>query len=497
MNPTDEAPAQVEKPDQVPMAIVESAAAVSGRFVTRFWWLTLACVLLSLGLFWYARQRDGQRIQIQFDDGFGLKPDDRLRYRGIDVGAVERIELSEQTQKVLVHVRLTPEASFVAAEGAKFWIVRPVFSLDAIQGLDTLIGAKYLAVEPAPPNTRSQSKFVGLEKPPIVIPSSGALEIILDAKTRGGLENGAPILYRGFTIGKVVQVGLASDARSVRARCAIDPEFRELIRKGSKFWNRSGWRLDIGITGIKLDADTLSQIVSGGIEMATPADGSAIASTGYRFVLHDAPEPEWLQWQPSLPFGKAWSQLESNMPQPIRIALRWQERRYGFRNNEQSSAWCLPLSDGTVLCFSEQVIAPKSALAGSASIELAGFSSVLDQVKIVSVAKQPAIAGELSVVRFTSDVELPADLPRWPRDRIASEMPIEVCDIFVAQSDVASVVSIDSARLSVSDRGWKIDETITFTEDQTGSPVVSAASGQIIGLLEVKGSISRVLPINY
>ncbi|MFY7875298.1 MAG: MlaD family protein [Pirellula sp.] len=496
MNPTDKAPDQVEKPDQAPMAIVESAAMVSGRFVTRFWWLTLACVLLSLGLFWYARQRDGQRIQIQFDDGFGLKPDDRLRYRGIDVGAVERVELSDQTQKVLVHVRLTPEATFVAAEGAKFWIVRPVFSLDAIQGLDTLIGAKYLAVEPAPPNTRSQSKFVGLEKPPIVIPSSGALEIILDAKTRGGLENGAPILYRGFTIGKVVQVGLASDARSVRARCAIDPEFRELIRKGSKFWNRSGWRLDIGITGIKLDADTLSQIVSGGIEMATPADGSAIVSTG-RFVLHDAPEPEWLQWQPSLPFGKAWSQLESNMPQPIRIALRWQERRYGFRNNEQSSAWCLPLSDGTVLCFSDQVIAPKSALAGSASIELAGFSSVLDQVKIVSVAKQPAIAGEPSVVRFTSDVELPADLPRWPSDRIASEMPIEVCDIFVAQSDVASVVSIDSARLSVSDQGWKIDETIAFTADQTGSPVVSAATGQIIGLLEIKGSISRVLPINY
>lgn len=495
MNPTGEVPDQAAQPDVAPMAIIKSAATVSGRFVTRFWWWTLACVLLSLGLFWYARQRDGQRIQIQFEDGFGLKPDDRLRYRGIDVGAVERVELSDQTRKVLVHVRLTPEATFVAAEGAKFWIVRPVFSLDAIGGLDTLIGAKYLAVEPAPPNTRSQSKFVGLEKPPMVVPSSGALEIILDAKSRGGLENGAPILYRGFTIGKVVQVGLASDARSVRARCAIDPEFRELIRKSSKFWNRSGWRLDIGLSGIKLDADTLSQIVSGGIEMATPADGSAIASTGYRFVLHDAPEPEWLQWQPSLPFGKAWSQLESNMPQPIRIALRWQERNYGFRSNQQNAAWCLPLSDGTILCFSEQVIVPKSALADSASIELAGFSSVLDQVKIVSVAKQPAIEGDPSVVRFTSDVELPADLPRWPRDRIASELPIEVCDIFVAQSDAASVVSIDASRLSLIERGWKIDETIALNADLTGSPVVSAASGQIIGLLEVKGSISRVLPI--
>jgi hypothetical protein len=134
-------------------------------------------------------------------------------------------------------------------------------------------------------------------------------------------------------------------------------------------------------------------------------------------------------------------------------------------------------------------------LAGSVSIELAGFSSGLDQVKMVSDAKQPVIEGQPSVVRFTSDVELPADLPRWPRDRIASEMPTEVCDIFVAQSDAASVISIDSSRLSVSERGWTIDETVALNTDLTGSPVVSAASGQVIGLLEVKGSISRVLPI--
>ena len=74
-------------------------------------------------------------------------------------------------------------------------------------------------------------------------------------------------------------------------------------------------------------------------------------------------------------------------------------------------------------------------------------------------------------------------------------MPTEVCDIFVAQSDAASVISIDSSRLSVSERGWTIDETVALNTDLTGSPVVSAASGQVIGLLEVKGSISRVLPI--
>ena len=495
MNPSPESIKPGAERGSEPKAIVESNTTVSGRFVTRFWWLTLVCALLSLGLFWFARQRDGQLIVVQFDDGFGLKPDDRLRYRGIDVGAVERVELSDEQSKVLVHVRLSPNAKFIAAEGGKFWIVRPVFSLDAIQGLDTLIGAKYLAVEPAPQNAKPQNKFVGLEKPPIIVPSSGALEIMLDAKTRGGLENGAPILFRGFTIGKVVQVGLASDSRTVIARCAIAPEFRELIRKNSKFWNRSGWRLDIGLSGIKLDADTLSQIVSGGIEMATPADGSSIVSTGYRFVLHDAPESEWLEWQPSLPFGKAWNQLEANMPQPIRIALRWQERRYGFRNNEQKAAWCLPMSDGTILCFSEQVTEPKNALAGSTAIELAGLSISPDQIQVVSVSQKPLKDGVPVVIRFKSEVAFPSDLPRWPTGEILKTLPIDLCDVYITHSDVASVVSIDSARISQSERGWRIDEVVALNSDLNGSPVVSAATGQIIGLLEVKSSIGTVIPI--
>lgn len=486
-----------------PEARVESDAAVSSRFATRFWWLTLACVGFSVWLFWYERQRSGPLIRLQFEDGYGLRPDDRLRYRGVDVGEVERIELNPERTGVLVHVRLTPDAKTLAAEGSKFWIVRPVFSLDAIQGLDTLIGAKYVAVEPGPANAKSQNHFAGLDKSPILVPSAGSLEIMLDAKTRGGLENGAPILFRGFAIGTVVQVGLASDARTVRARCAIDPEYRELVREKSQFWNRSGWRLDVGLSGIKLDADTLSQIVSGGIEMATPPDGSSIVSTGYRFVLHDTVKPEWLEWQSSLPFGEAWNQLQAKMPQPIRIALRWQERRFGFRNNQQKAAWCLPLSDGSIMCFREQIEAPETALAGSVVIEFAGLSVSPDQILLDSDVEPVADSdvdkandgGSGMVVRFRCKSATPPDFLTWPADRISRSLPKELSGVYITHSDAASVLSIDSARLVQDSRGWRIDESVGLNADQNGSPVVSAQTGQIIGLSEVKDSVGTIIAI--
>jgi paraquat-inducible protein B len=474
----------------LPTAIVQTQGELSRRFATRFWFATIACAALSLGLFWFARERAGDVVMIAFEEGHGLKAEDRLRYRGIDVGAVERVELDGSRTGVVVHVRLTKDARSIATEGSKFWIVRPVFSLDAIRGLDTLIGAKYIAIEPAQQNGRLQKHFAGLDSPPIAVPASGSLEFTLDAKTRGGLENGAPILYRGFSIGKVIQVGLATDARTVRARCAIDSEYRGIVRKNSKFWNRSGWRLDIGLTGIKLDADTLSQIVSGGIEMATPADGSSPVSTGHRFTLYDAPESEWLTWQPSLVYGQAWDKVEAKMPQPIRIALRWQERTFGFRSNQQRSAWCLPLADGTVLCCSEQVVAPKNAIAGSTVIELSGMSFSPEQVKSTSEQSSEAL-----IARVAFETALPAELVRWPIDQLATGLPEVLSDVYIAHADLSSVMSVDVARLSKTDMGWKIDESIVLDKDLQGLPVVSASTNQVIGVLSLK-SLTQQLIVN-
>jgi paraquat-inducible protein B len=290
----------------------------------------------------------------------------------------------------------------------------------------------------------------------------------------------------------VIQVGLASDARTVQARCAIDSEFRELVRMNSKFWNRSGWRLDVGLTGIKLDADTLSQMVSGGIEMATPADGSGTVSTGHRFELADTPDPSWAEWKPSLVYGKAWNDLETRTPQPLRIALRWQERRFGFRTNQQRAAWCLPLDDGSVLCLSNQIYASSSAITGTTVVELAGLSVSPDQLQNLSTGQT---IDAPQVVQFSLDSPLPADVQRWSAKLISDELPAEVCDVYIAQMDLANFVSVDSARIKVNDKKWMISETITMTEDLNGSPVLSLQSGKVIGLLNVDSSIGTILPL--
>ncbi len=488
--PPDEADS-TEPSTSFPFAKVQSLKEVSAGLKSRLWWMALLCGLISLGLFWYSRMGAGEIITIDFRDSYGLKPEDRLKYHGIEIGTVERIELNYERDGVFVHVRMTPQSRSMAAEGARFWVVRPLVSLESIQGLDTILGAKYIAIDPAPKRAKSIARFTGLESPPIVAPPEGSLEITLDAHTRGGLESNAPILYRGFQIGRVVQVGFASDAKTVQARCAIDPEYRDLVRKNSKFWNRSGWRLDIGLSGIKLDADTLAQMITGGIEMATPTEPDRDVSTGHRFKLYDKPEAEWSNWQPSIAHGKAWNRIASRMPQPIRLALRWQERSFGFRKNQQRLGWCLPLEDGAIICLAEQLTAPEAALPDSSVFELAGLSLAWNKLNV-----QGTLAVEKSavpaVVRFSTVESLPLDVVRWPINMIASGRDDKLCDVFLAHPDAASVLAIDAARLIAVEGGWHVDDTVAIDRDYHGIPVVSAETSEVVGILSI-GKNARMI----
>ena len=212
-------------------------------------------------------------------------------------------------------------------------------------------------------------------------------------------------------------------------------------------------------------------------------------STGHRFFLYDKPEAEWLAWQPSMAHGQAWSRLAPKMPQPIRIALRWQERSFGFRTNQQRSSWCLPLSDGSVLCLAEQMAAPKSALADSTRIEFAGVSLGPSQFQVSNTTSEASQDNLDSLVdkvgRFTTSEPIADDVLRWPADRVAGKLPDAVCDVLIAHADSSSVVAIDAGRLKKTPTGWEIDDQVLVDRDYHGLPVVSSEASQVIGFVFV------------
>lgn len=489
-NPTGQSGAMHEASRQTTETTLPQARLVPKSQSKRSpWWLiTLLSIAASIGTFVYSYRNSGIEIVIEFTEGHGIKPEDRLRHHGIDIGEVSRVELSQDLSKVLVFVRLNNNAKDIACEGSQFWIVRPALSFDNISGLDTILGAKYLNVRPGSPGARRSTRFVGLETVPISTAKDGALEITLDSSTRGGLSNGAPILFRGYRIGSIIQVGLAADARSVRARCAIDPEYRDLVRPSSRFWNRSGWKLNIGITGVKIDADSMAQILTGGIEMATPQSEEPSVNTGHSFVLYDEAQPEWLEWKPSIGHGLDWQEKEKALPTPIRMALRWQERTFGFRTNKQSAGWCLPLDDGSFLCLFEQVVAPADALSDSIMIELAGVAVKREELAVEIVGNPN---GKLA--RFRMIVPIDAALVRWPHKQIRSSQA-ENASFVISGGDPVQSIVIDANRIQRQDDEWKIESGIVSNLDLLGAPVVDYQTHSVVGVIAKRGEDLVIVP---
>jgi hypothetical protein len=214
--------------------------------LSRMWLVTLACLALAVGLTWHSLDAPGHEIVIRFPEGHGLKPGDVLRYRGIDIGHVESVQLNQALEGIDVNAVLDSSASAIACEGSRFWIVRPQLDFTGVSGLETAVGAKYIAVIPGHTKTK-QSQFEGLSgRPPDGLGRDG-IEIILRGDHRFGVHAGSPLTWRGVEVGQVLSSSLSPDALHIDTRVRIQDSYRRLLSRNSKFWVTSGIHMGLDV----------------------------------------------------------------------------------------------------------------------------------------------------------------------------------------------------------------------------------------------------------
>jgi len=291
--------------DSFPVANIKQTRSPNqmvGLVVSRLWLVTALCLLVAFALVWAQMRSRGPVVEVHFAEGHGLEPDDPVRYRGIDVGQVREVVLSDKLDGVLVRIQLTNAAAALAREGSRFWIERADISFGQVRGLDTLVGGRFIGVVPGSADAPPCQVFYGLEGASAPLNNlADGLEVVLESTHRFGLQAGSAVSYRGVTVGHILSVELADDASTVKARAFVEPQYRKLIYENTRFWSNSGIGVRFGLSGIELDAETLSTIAAGGVSLATPEEPGSLAEAGHRFELYESPRDEWIQWQPRLP----------------------------------------------------------------------------------------------------------------------------------------------------------------------------------------------------
>jgi paraquat-inducible protein B len=275
-------------------------ARVRRRRVFRLIWMVpVMAIAVAAYLVFHRMQDYGPEITIAFSDGGGLRVGQTpVRYRGVQVGEVTGVKLSEDEKKALVRVRLIKSADGIAREGSRFWIVRPHVGFGQVTGLATVLSGPEINVLPGKSDAKAQFTFTGLENAPSTI--EGGLKVVVRA-ARPKMRPDAPVYYRGVEVGTVQKLDLAPNSLSADIHIVIYPRFVSLVREGTTFWDVSGLNITGGVMkGVDIQFESLRAFITGGIEFATPP-GTARAKPGTVFFLYDQPKKEWLAWAPKIP----------------------------------------------------------------------------------------------------------------------------------------------------------------------------------------------------
>ena len=250
-----------------------------------------------------AANRTGTSITIRVDRADGLKPGTPIRFRGLDVGQVESVDLTPDLQAVLLRARITEVPERITREGTRFWVVKPALGLVRTENLETLVTGQYLEVQPSTRNGAQRRDFTALAQAPEVKEEPVGLPLTLSAPRRGSIKPGVPVTYREVAVGKVTGFELGQTADRVLIHVLIEPRYATLVRGGSRFWTSSGFGFDFGLfKGASVRTESLETLIEGGIAFATP-DGEKMGSQArpqQTFALFDKPEEEWLIWAPKI-----------------------------------------------------------------------------------------------------------------------------------------------------------------------------------------------------
>jgi paraquat-inducible protein B len=271
--------------DDVAEAVVETR---SNRF-SIIWLIPLVAALVGAFVAWRAFSERGPEITISFKTAGGLEAGKtKIRYKDVEIGQVENIDLSDDLSHVIVTAKLVKGAGEYLTDKTRFWVVRASIKAGQVSGLGTLLSGAYVGIDPV---TEGQSArhFEGLDTPPVVTTGQPGRHFLLKAGKRGSLDIGSPVFYRQIQVGEVVAYDVGEDAESIDFRIFVHAPYDEKVRANTRFWNASGLDVSVTAQGIKVDTESMVSILIGGIAFAAPeneAPGVA-AEEEHVFPLYD------------------------------------------------------------------------------------------------------------------------------------------------------------------------------------------------------------------
>ena len=238
--------------------------------ISKIWILPIVALLIGGWMLYFNWSTRGQLVSIEFENASGLEAGvTKIKTRSVDIGVVNSIKLSENSNGVIVTARLAQTARKLLRKDSRFWIVSPKIDKTGISGLPTLLTGSYIELVPGIEEEISDN-FIGLENALVTPAGVPGLHVTLNSHKTFVFSAGDPIFYRDLPVGTIESVYFNFEERIVYYNAFIKKPYHELVTTNTQFWRLSGLQFNLSADGISASVGSIESLIRGGLAFDVP-----------------------------------------------------------------------------------------------------------------------------------------------------------------------------------------------------------------------------------
>lgn len=257
--------------------------------ISLIWLVPIVAALVGLSMVVQSWLSAGPQITVSFETAEGLEANKtEVKYKNVVIGRVTGINLSEDHTRVVATINLDQGTEPFTRDDAQFWVVRPRIGASGISGVDTLLSGAFIGADPGQAE-EVRREFLGLEAPPPVTFGVEGKRFTLRTGDLGSLGIGSPLYFRRIPVGQVVSYTLTDDGKGVEVQVFVNAPYDDFVTNDTRFWNASGVDVSVAADGLKVNTESLSAILAGGVAFRAPnySPNATPADEGREFALYN------------------------------------------------------------------------------------------------------------------------------------------------------------------------------------------------------------------
>ncbi|WP_167517823.1 intermembrane transport protein PqiB [Vibrio metoecus] len=245
--------------------IQANAEVTSQKQLSAIWIIPILALAMGLWMLFQYVNSTGPKITLILPTADGLEVGKtQIKALNVNVGVITDITLSENYDHIVATAQMSKDAERMLREDSLLWVVKPRIGREGISGLDTLLSGAYIQLQPGQ-STAFQDQFTVMDLPPIAPPDAKGLRLILTSKEAGKLSVGDPVMYEGFTVGRVETTQFDVESKKAHYQLFIFAPYDKLVSTRSFFWLNSGINLQLNAEGLEFSLGSVESLLKGGV----------------------------------------------------------------------------------------------------------------------------------------------------------------------------------------------------------------------------------------